>query len=207
MAKKVNPQIFRIGITEKCSSNWYANDKDFSKLLHQDLKIRAVVNKLAKPAGIDKVVISRSSGNVTVDLFVGRPGLAIGKGGSGIQMLEEAIAKNTSEQVKISVHEVKQPYLSGPLVANAIAEGMAKRIPPKVLMRQQIDKIEASGAGGARIEVAGIGPNKQSRTERVELRGGKVPLTTLRAKIDYGATTVLTDKMYGIKVWVYRGEI
>jgi small subunit ribosomal protein S3 len=169
--------------------------------------VRKVINKIAKAAGIDRIIISRSSNNTNVDLFVGRPGLAIGKGGSGIEILEKTIDKEVGEKVKISVHEVKQPYLSAALVANAISEGMARRIPPKVLMRQQIDKIEASGALGARIEVAGIGPLKQSRTERVELRGGKVPLTTLRARIDYGRTEVLTDKMYGIKVWIFKGEI
>lgn len=207
MAKKVNPKIYRLGVTEKSVSNWYASDKEFSTLLHKDIKIRTIINKLAKVSGVDKIVISRNSNNTNVDLYVGRPGLAIGKGGSGIEMLEKAISKDGGEKVKISVHEVKQPYLSATLVANAISEGMAKRIPPKVLMRQQIDKIEASGALGARIEVAGIGPLKQSRTERVEMRGGKVPLTTIRAKIDYGNTEVLTDKMYGIKVWIYKGEI
>jgi small subunit ribosomal protein S3 len=207
MAKKVNPKIFRMGITEKGVSNWYAGKKDFAKFLHQDIQIRKVINKLAKPAGVDKIVISRSSNNISVDLFVGRPGIAIGKGGSGIEMLEKAITKEIDEKVKISVHEVKQPYLSSPLVANAVAEGIARRIPPKVVMKQQIDKIEASGAKGARIEVSGIGPIKQARTERVEMKGGKVPLTTLRAKIDYGFAEVLADKMYGIKVWIYKGEI
>lgn len=207
MAKKVNPRIFRMGITEKGVSNWYANKKDFAKFLHQDVQIRKVINKLAKPAGVDKIVISRSSNNISVDLYVGRPGIAIGKGGSGIEMLEKAITKEINEKVKISVHEVKQPYLSATLVANAVTEGIARRIPPKVVMRQQIDKIEASGAKGARIEVSGIGPIKQARTERVEMRGGKVPLTTLRAKIDYGFAEVLADKMYGIKVWIYKGEI
>jgi small subunit ribosomal protein S3 len=207
MAKKVNPKIFRAGITERSVANWFAGKKDYATFLHQDLKIRKVINQIAKPAGIDRISISRSSNNVNVDLFVGRPGIAIGKGGTGIETLEKSIAKETGVRVKISVHEVKQPYLSAALVANAIVEGMSKRIPPKVLMRQQIDKIEASGALGARIEVAGIGPIKQSRTERVEMRGGKVPLTTLRAKIDYCSTNVLTDKMYGIKVWIYKGEI
>ncbi len=207
MAKKVNPKIFRIGVTEKSSSNWYGGKKDFAKFLHQDIAIRDVIGKLAKPAGIDRIVISRSTNNITVDLFVGRPGIAIGKGGTGISMLEEAIEKRIHERVKISVHEVKQPYLSATLVANAIAEGIARKIPPKVVMKQQIDKIEASGAKGARIEVSGIGPIKQSRTERVEMKGGKVPLTTLRAKIDYGTASILSDKMFGIKVWIYKGEI
>jgi small subunit ribosomal protein S3 len=153
------------------------------------------------------VIISRTNNNIYVDLFVGRPGIAIGKGGSGIEAIEKAITKEAGIKAKISVHEVKQPYLSAALVGQAIVEGMQKKIPPKVLMKQQIEKIEASGAKGARIEVAGIGPVKQARTERVEMRGGKIPLTTLRAKIDYTSTDVLTDKKYGIKVWIYKGEL
>lgn len=207
MAKKTNPKIFRMGITEKSASTWYAKDKQMAEYIHQDKKIRDVIGKLARPAGIDKIGISRSSTNIYVDLFVGRPGIAIGKGGTGIEMLEKAIEKTVKVKVKISVHEVKQPYLSSALVAQAITEGMQKKIPPKVIMKQQIEKIEASGAKGARIEIAGIGPVKQARTERVEMRGGKIPLTTLRAKIDYASTFVLTDKTYGIKVWIYKGEL
>ncbi len=206
MAKKTNPKIFRINTTQSPVSNWYAESKDFSKYLHKDIKVRSIIKTIAKPAGVEKVIISRSANNVTVDLHVGRPGIAIGKGGTGVDALEKAIEKGVGEKVKISVHEVKQPYLSAPLVAQAIADGMGRRMPPKLLMRQQLDKIEASGARGARIEVAGIGPIKQSRTERLELRGGKIPLTSVRAKIDYGVVNVLTDKMYGIKVWIYVGE-
>lgn len=207
MAKKVNPKIFRMGITEKSSANWYANKKQMPTLIHQDRKIRDVVNRIAKPAGVDKITISRANNSIYVDLHVGRPGIAIGKGGTGIEALERAIEKDASVKAKISVHEVKQPYLSAALVGQAVVEGMSKKIPPKVLMKQQIEKIEASGAKGARIEVAGIGPVKQARTERVEMRGGKIPLTTLRAKIDYASTSVLTDKVYGIKVWIYKGEL
>jgi len=206
MAKKTNPKIFRIGISEKSSSNWFATNKQMSDYIHQDRKIRDVISKQAKAAGIDKIVISRSSTNIYVDLYVGRPGIAIGKGGSGIEALEKAIEKTVKVKAKISVHEVKQPYLSSALVAGAIVEAMQKRIPPKVVMKQQIEKIEASGAKGARIEIAGIGPVKQARTERAEMRGGKIPLTTLRAKIDYASSHVLTDKIYGIKVWIYKGE-
>jgi len=207
MAQKANPKILRMGITERPLSNWFATKKNFAKLLHQDRSIRTVINSLAKPAGIDKVVISRSSNNITIDLFVGRPGIAIGKGGTGIEMLEKAIVAKIKEKVKITVHEVKQPYLSAALVANAVSEGIARKIPPKVVMRQQIDKVEASGAKGARIIVKGMGPIKQSRSEKVEMKGGKIPLTTLRAKIDYARTEVMADKMFGIKVWIYKGEI
>lgn len=206
MAKKENPKILRIGVTTRSSANWYAPASRMPVLVHQDLKIREIIGKMAKPAGIDRINISRTSNDVYVELFVGRPGIAIGKGGSGIEAMEKAIYDALGINVKISVNEVKQPYLSAALVAQSIQESMLKKVPPKVVMKQQIEKIEASGAKGARIEVAGIGPIKQARTERVEMRGGKIPLTTFRANIDYAATSVLVDKVYGIKVWIYKGE-
>lgn len=207
MAKKTNPKLFRVGQTGGWLSNWFANDKKMAEYIHQDRMIREIISKYAKASGIDRVIISRTTSNIYVDLHVGKPGLAIGKGGSGIEILENAIEKILGVKAKISVHEVKQPYLSASLVADAIAEAMQKKVPPKTAMKQQIERIEASGAKGARIEVSGIGPIKQARTERVEIRGGKIPLTTLRAKIDYALTHVLVDKMYGIKVWIYKGEI
>ncbi len=206
MAKKEHPKIFRIGINERSLSSWFATGKDFARFVHQDRKIREIINSIAKPAGIDSIYISRVSSNVYVDLYVGRPGIAIGKGGSGIEVLERAIREQLGVTAKISVYEVKQPYLSAALVAQTIQEALVRRVPPKVVMKQQIDKIEASGAKGARIEIAGIGPIKQARTERVEMRGGKIPLTTIRARIDYAYTDVLVDKKLGIKVWIYKGE-
>lgn len=207
MAKKTNPKIYRIGITEKHNSSWYASKKDYSRFLHNDIKIREITNKISKPAGVEKVLISRTSNSTMVDVYVGRPGIAIGKGGIGVTSLETEIDKAVGEKVKVSIHEVKQPYLSAMLVAQTIADGIGRRISPKSLMKQQLEKIESSGSKGARIEVAGIGPNKQARTERVELRGGKIPLTSLRSKIDYAFINVLADKMYGVKVWIYKGDI
>lgn len=207
MGQKVAPKIFRMGITERSNANWYADDNKFPALLHQDIKIRKVIVKLVKAAGIEKIIVSRTSNNIYVDLHVARPGIAIGKGGSGIELLEKTITQEIGEKVKISVHEVKQPFLSATLVANAVAESIARRLPPKVAMRQQIDKIEASGAKGARIQCSGQGQIKMSRTEKVEMVGGKIPLTTLRAKVDYGYASVLSERMYGIKVWIYKGEL
>lgn len=208
MARKVNPKIYRINMHERYLSNWFTTDKkEYSKNLHEDIKIREIVYATVSSSGIDRVVISRSSGNISVDIYVARPGLAIGKGGSGIELLEKKISKAIGQKVSIMVHEVKQPFLSASIVANSVAEALQKRVPPKVVMKQQIDRMDAAGAKGARIEVAGIGPVKQARTERVELVGGKIPLTTIRAKIDYGYTYVLIDKIYGIKVWIYKGEV
>lgn len=207
MAKKVHPKIFRINTNERYLSNWFASKrKDFVSYLHQDIKIREIVNKLASIAGIDRIVISRSNNNVSVDIYVAKPGLAIGKGGTGISTMEKTISKEIGQSVAITVHEIKQPYMSAAIVAHNIVEAIQKRIPPKIVMRQQLDRIEATGAKGARIEISGIGPVKQARTERVELRGGKIPLTTLRSRIDYSHSKVLSDKMFGIKVWIFKGE-
>lgn len=207
MAKKVNPKIFRIGVVNSWLSDWYASTSQMAKYIHEDRKIREIVYELAKQAGVDKILISRTSTNVLIDLHVGKPGVAIGKGGIGIENIEKTIDKKLGIKVKVSVHEVKQPYLSAALVAQNIKEAMLKKVPPKVIMKQQIERIEASGAKGARIQIAGIGPIKQARTEKVEMKGGKIPLTTIRAYIDYAFEEVLVDKMYGIKVWIFKREL
>ncbi|MCX8034732.1 MAG: 30S ribosomal protein S3 [Candidatus Dojkabacteria bacterium] len=207
MAKKVIPQIYRIGINEKHLSSWFATRAKFAKYLHDDLKIRKIVSEHAYIAGIDKILISRNDNNVTVDLYVGRPGLAIGKNGVGIEQMEKEIKSKVGVDAKVNVYEVKQPYLSANIVAQNIVDSLKKGVPVKVAMKQQLDRIEASGAKGARIMVKGLGPIKQARAEILEIKGGRLPLTTLRSKIDYAFKEVLVDRMYGVKVWIYKGEI
>lgn len=208
MSKIVSPKLFRLKTTERYLSNWYTKSKvDFATNLHQDIEIRNIVKNLISNAGIDRVVISRTSGSTAVDIYCARPGAAIGQKGATISLMEEKIYKTTGLKVSLMVHEVKQAYLSANIVANLVAESLARKVPPKMAMRQQLDRIEAAGALGARIYVAGIGPVKQARVEKLNIRGGKIPLTMLRAKIDYGFATVKTDKMLGIKVWIYKGEI
>lgn len=206
MAKKVNPRIFRVGINEKWLSDWFVPHYQMAKFIHQDRQIREIIYKMCKPAGVDKIVISRDSNNVLVEVYVGKPGIAIGRGGVGIEKMEDAITKKLGIKAKISVIEVKQPYLSAALVAQSVEESMLRRVPLKIILKQLIERIEASGALGARIQVAGIGPIKQARVEKIEMKGGKVPLTTIRARIDYAYTKVLVERMYGIKVWIYKGE-
>lgn len=207
MAKKVIPQIYRIGVNERHLSSWFATGSKFAKYLHDDLKIRKIIRDHAYIAGIDKIFISRNDDNVTVDLYVGRPGLAIGKNGTGIEQMEKEIKSKVGIDAKINVYEVKQPYLSANIVVQNIVDSLKKGVPVKVAMKQQLDRIEASGAKGARIMVKGLGPIKQARAEILEIKGGRLPLTTLRAKIDYAFQEVLVDRMYGIKVWIYKGEI
>lgn len=207
MAKKVIPQIYRIGINEKHLSSWFATRAKFAKYLHDDLKIRKIVSEHAYIAGIDKILISRNDNNVTVDLYVGRPGLAIGKNGVGIEQMEKEIKSKVGVDAKVNVYEVKQPYLSANIVAQNIVDSLKKGVPVKVAMKHQLDRIEASGAKGARIMVKGLGPIKQARAEILEIKGGRLPLTTLRSKIDYAFKEVLVDRMYGVKVWIYKGEI
>lgn len=208
MSKRISPKLFRLNINERYLANWFTKNKnEYADNLHEDIKLREVINKIIKVAGIDRIVVSRSSNNTSVDVYCARPGLAIGKGGSTIDMMEKEVEKAVGKKISIMVHEVKQPYLSASIVANSVAEALEKRVPPKIAMKQQIDRIEAAGAQGAKIHISGIGPVKQARTEKAQIVGGKIPLTTLRSKIDYGYVSVLRDKMFGIKVWIYKGEM
>lgn len=210
MGQKIHPIGFRLGINKTWSSQWYAPKGEYSKLLSEDIKIRQLIIKKIKAAGIDRIEISRNQAAVNLDIFVGRPGIVIGRGGSGIEQLKKDLVTAINKNVKIDIHEVKQPYLSAHLVCSSVVEGLEKKISPKALLSQQIEKISAAGAKGAKIWISGIGPKKQTRTLKIELKGGSVPLTTLRADIDYAGLPAqavgVNQVKLGVKVWIYRGE-
>ena len=210
MAQKINPVGLRLGINKTWASQWYAPKSEYSKLLHEDLKIRNLITKKIRSAGIDRIEIRRNQTILNIDIYVGRPGIVIGRGGSGIEQLKKDLVDAIGKQVKIDIHEVKQPLLSAALVCQTVVEGLEKKVSPKILMSQQIEKVGAAGAKGARIWIAGIGPKKQTRTLKVELKGGSVPLTTLRADIDYAKSDAqaigYNQPRLGVKVWIYKGE-
>lgn len=205
MAQKISANAIRVGVNKNWKSNWFAGKKDYADKLLQDVKAREYIRKEARPAGVDRVEIQRMSSKIVVDLYVGRPGVVIGRGGKGIDKIKKKLKKIFDEKmVDVEIHEV-QPFLSAGVVAYNIAEGMKKGINPNVLISQQIEKVQAAGAKGAKIWVAGYGPIKQARTLKREF--GSVPLTTLRADIDYAKDSVLTkERLMGIKVWIYKGE-
>ena len=208
MGKKVNPHSFRLGVNKAWNSKWYSPKKGYATMIHADMNIRNLITKKAKSAGVDKIEIVREADKLTVNLTVGKPGIVIGRAGKDVDALKADLAKLVGKPVNINILEVANPYLSATLVAQNIAEAMEKRILPKVIMSQQIEKIMSAGALGAKIMISGLGKKKQVGSEKKE--AGRVPLSTIRANIDYAkyeAKNLNEDnRKAGIRVWINLGE-
>ncbi len=211
MGKKVNPISFRIGGLYSWSSNWYANKKDFKKILLEDVALRKYLMNRLKLAGIVGVKIERSINKIKIVPQVTRPGIVIGRGGSGLEELKKALAKMVSvpdpeKNLEISPEEVKNPDLSAMFVAQKIAEQIIKRMPHRYIVRKALERTSSAGAEGIKIILAGrISGAEIARRET--FTQGKLPLQTLRAKIDFAEVPALTRSGYvGVKVWIYQGE-
>lgn len=208
MGQKIDTNGFRIGVNKPWNSKWYASKKDYSHLVHQDSKIRSLIRAKAKNAGIHRIEIVRESDKVTINLIVGKPGVVIGRAGKDIEILKADVSKVIAQPVQINIQEVPNAYLSSALIVQNVIEALEKRVLPKVIMAQQIEKIQSAGALGSKIWISGIGRNKQVGTEKKE--AGRVPLTTLRADIDYakGEAQIKAagERKMGVKVWIYLGE-
>ena len=208
MGQKVSPTGFRLGVTENWRSRWYA-DKDYATTLGNDLEIRKYLEKRLKNAGLSRVEIERAGDKVKVTIYTSRPGIVIGKKGSEIDGLRselEKIAKVSKGQVNVDVIEVKRPELDASLVAQSIADQLEQRIAFRRAMRKAVQSARKAGAKGIRIQCSGrLGGAELGRREWY--REGRVPLHTLRAKIDYGTATAHTIMgSCGVKVWIYLGE-
>ena len=206
MGQKVMPTGFRLGITEDWRSRWYS-DKDYAKNLENDIAIRRFLDKCLAKAAVSKVEIERAGDKVKVIIVTARPGVVIGKKGAEIENLRKQLAKVVGGPVNIEVVEVKRPELDAALIAQSVAEQLEGRVAFRRAMRKAVQSARKSGAQGIRIQCSGrLGGAEMSRREWY--REGRVPLHTLRAKIDYGfATAATTMGSIGIKVWVYHGEV
>ena len=206
MGQKVMPTGFRLGITEDWRSRWYS-DKDYAKNLENDIAIRRFLDKYLAKAAVSKVEIERAGDKVKVIIVTARPGVVIGKKGAEIENLRKQLAKVVGGPVNIEVVEVKRPELDAALIAQSVAEQLEGRVAFRRAMRKAVQSARTSGAKGIRIQCSGrLGGAEMSRREWY--REGRVPLHTLRAKIDYGfATAATTMGSIGIKVWVYHGEV
>lgn len=208
MGHKVQPTGFRLGITEEWRSRWYA-DKNYAENLGNDLAIRSYLEKRLAKAALSRVDIERAGDKVKVTIYTGRPGIVIGKKGADIDVLRsdlEKVAGVGKGMVAVDVIEVKRPELDANLVAQSIAEQLEGRVAFRRAMRKAVQSARKSGALGIRIQCSGrLGGAEMSRREWY--REGRVPLHTLRAKIDYGFCTAATTMgSIGIKVWIYHGE-
>ncbi|HEX9741551.1 MAG TPA: 30S ribosomal protein S3 [Nitrospiraceae bacterium] len=206
MGQKTHPIGYRLGVNRTWSSRWYA-EKDFAKLLHQDVKIRKMVKEKLYHAGIAKVEIERSGDQTRVIIHTARPGIIIGRKGAEVDKLKASLEKEYGNQVYITVKEIKKPELDAQLVSENIAAQLEKRVAFRRAMKRSIAAALRLGAQGIRVCVAGrLGGNEIARTEWY--REGRVPLHTLRADIDYGfAEAHTTMGQIGVKTWIYRGEV
>ncbi len=205
MGQKKHPIGFRVGIIRGWESRWF-EDKNFGDWLYEDHRIRKFLRNYLKHAGISRIEIERAN-RTHVIINTGKPGLVIGKRGSGIEDLRRKLEKLTKKSIKISVKEVKQPELDAHLVGQNIAEALEKRVAFRRAMKQAVGRSMKAGAQGVKVQLSGrLGGNEIARSERTFQ--GKVPLHTLRADIDYAITEASTTAgQIGVKVWVYRGEI
>jgi len=211
MGQKVNPIAFRIGTLYTWNSLWYANKKNFRKILLEDIDIRKFLMDRLKLAGIVGVKIERSINKIKIIPQVTRPGIVIGRGGSGLEELKKELVKRVSipdpeKNLEVSPEEVKNPDLSASFVAQKISEQIEKRMPHRHVVKKAMERAMTSGAKGIKIVLSGrIAGAEIARREMYS--EGKVPLQTLRAKIDFAEAPALTRSGYvGVKVWLYQGE-
>ena len=208
MGHKVHPNAFRLGVFRPWEANWFANPKDYTKMLHEDLEMRRVILARLRNAGIAKIETERSSNaQLTVTIHTAKPGIVIGKGGSSVDQLREDLEKRFGNRVRISIQEIKQPELDAQLVAENIASQIERRISYKRAMKQAILRTMRAGAKGVRIYAGGRLRGAEMARREWD-REGRVPLHTLRADIDFGrATAKTTFGAIGVKCWIYKDTI
>src|SRR5918911_3484772 len=206
MGQKTHPIGYRLGFNRPWSSRWYA-DRDFAKLLHEDIKIRRMVKEKLYHAGVAKIDIERSGDQMRVIIHTARPGIIIGRKGAEVDKLKAQLEREYKRQVYITVKEIKKPELDSQLVSENIAVQLEKRVAFRRAMKRSIAAALRLGAQGIRITVAGrLGGAEIARTEWY--REGRVPLHTLRADIDFGYGLARTAYgVIGVKVWIFKGEI
>ena len=206
MGQKVNPNGIRIGIVKDWDAKWYA-DKDFADNLHEDIKIRKYLKDSLGAAGVSKIETERSKDRLKLTIHTAKPGMVIGRGGSGIEQIKAGLKGKTEKVVDINIAEIRQPDLDATLVAENIAQQLERRIAFRRAMKQSVGRTMRLGAKGIKVKVSGrLGGAEIARSEAY--REGSIPLHTLRADIDYGTAEARTTYgRIGVKVWIFKGEI
>ncbi len=206
MGRKVHPVAFRLGINKDWESRWYA-DRNYSELLHEDVRIRQMVGQRLTGASLSKVEIQRSANQIEITLHTAKPGIVIGKGGQSVDLLRKDLETSTGKKVKVNIEEVKQPELNAYLIAESIAEQLSRRVSYRRAMKQSVMRATRAGAKGVKVRISGrLGGAEMARS--VWEREGRVPLHTIRADIDYGQVHAHTTYgRIGVKVWIYRGDV
>ena len=207
MGQKINPIGLRLGVNRTWESRWYAGAGEYAKLLHEDIKIRAMLKKRLKNASVSKIVIERPHKKCRVTIHTARPGVVIGKKGSDIEVLRRELSKMVDGEVFLNLVEVRKPEVDANLVAESIAQQLERRVAFRRAMKRSMQSAMRMGAKGCKIICGGrLGGAEIARSEQYQ--EGSVPLHTLRADIDYGTAEAKTAMgIIGIKVWIYKGEI
>ncbi len=208
MGQKVNPNGFRVGVIRDWNTRWYASKKDFADFLVEDHKIREFIKKKYYAASISRVDIDRAAGKITISIYTARPGLLIGKGGAGIEVIKEDVKKEIGKQVNVNIMEIRDPDADAQLVAENIAAQIEKRISYRRAMKQAMGRsMSKNNVKGIKLMCSGrLGGAEIARTEGYH--DGSIPLQTMRADIQYGfAEANTTYGRIGCKVWIYKGEV
>jgi small subunit ribosomal protein S3 len=209
MGQKVSPTGYRLGITQPWRSRWYANKADFGKFLVEDHLIRTHIKNNFRYAGVPRIEIERTREKVTIILHAARPGVIIGKQGKKVDELRAYLtrlctASGEHAQVDLKIHEIEEPRLAAQLVAEAVSEQLEKRMPFRRSVYRAADECMQAGASGVRIIISGrLGGADMARRVRVDQ--GSIPLSTLRAPIDYGVAEARTTYgVIGVRVWIFQ---
>ncbi|MEG0912900.1 MAG: 30S ribosomal protein S3 [Oscillospiraceae bacterium] len=207
MGQKVNPHGLRVGVINKWDSNWFVRKSEMGDLILEDYKLREYVKKTLYAAGISKITIERTTGNVRLTIFCAKPGMVIGRGGDEIVKLETLLGKQTGKTVKVGIEAIKSADVDAQLVAENIAAQLERRTAFRRAMKQCIQRAMRLGTKGIKVQVSGrLNGADIARSE--SYHEGTIPLQTLRADIDYGfAEAHTTYGLIGIKTWIYKGEI
>ncbi len=207
MGQKVHPFIQRIGIIRTWHSRWFAKPKDYARFIEEDYRIRKFIKKQFKQAAISKIIIERLTEQIKIRILTARPGIIIGRHGADIERLREDLNNMIKKEVSIDIEEVKRPALDAQLVGENVALQLERRVAYRRTMKRAIEQTMNSGAKGIKITCGGrLGGAEMSREET--FKQGKIPLSTLRADIDYGFAEALTTYgLIGVKVWIYKGDI
>ncbi|MFQ5844559.1 MAG: 30S ribosomal protein S3, partial [Planctomycetota bacterium] len=207
MGQKVSPTGFRVGVTRRHESRWYANKREFPALLKQDQEIRDVIKEQFYHAQIPRIEIDRTREQVRILVHCARPGVLIGRKGVKVEQLRQDLARMVGTKVQLDIFEITKPELEGQIVAEQIADQLSKRAAVRRTIKKAIELSRERGAKGIKVQVSGrLGGSEIARTEMQ--MWGQVPLQTLRADIRYGVATARTTYgTIGVKVWLYRGEI
>lgn len=208
MGQKVSPHGLRVGIIKDWDSKWYANKKEYADLLKEDHDIRVYLKGKLYDSGISRIYIDRAANSrVHINIFTAKPGMVVGKGGEGIKNLRTGLEKMTQKTIQLDISEVQNADLDSQLVAENIALSLERRVSFRRAMKQAIGRSMRAGAKGVKVMVSGrLGGAEIARSERYS--EGNVPLSTLRADIDYGFGEARTTYgRIGVKVWIYKGEV